>query len=78
MENTIFDQLRAGGKTVADLAQEAGLSRPTIYAAFGNGPEPTLATIRALSGVIGVPVEKMLTPEDRTAALAGYAARGQT
>ena len=56
--HTIFDAIRAKGLSVAEVARQAGLSRPTIYAACDPENNAHTETLYAIAMVLDMDLSR--------------------
>jgi DNA-binding phage protein len=48
------------GKSVQDVALEAGVTRPTVYDLLDERRKPTLETIQAVCRALNIPLTKVI------------------
>ena len=56
--HTIFDAIRAKGLSVAEVARQAELSRPTVYAACDPESNANTETLAAIAEVLGMDLSR--------------------
>lgn len=56
----IRDAMKKQGKSVQDVAEESGLTRPTIYDLLAEKRKPELDTLQAVSRALNIPLSKLI------------------
>ena len=67
LRNALRERRAAGGLTQADLAREAGISRPQVAAIEAGRHTPSVTAGLALARALGVPLEELFPSEPSAA-----------
>jgi transcriptional regulator with XRE-family HTH domain len=59
----IQQEMERQGKSVQDVAEESGLSRPTIYDLLAEKRRPELETLQAVSRALSIPLAKLIVEQ---------------
>jgi transcriptional regulator with XRE-family HTH domain len=59
----IRDEMSRQNMSVQDLAEQANLSRPTVYNLLDGKRKPTLETLQAVSRVLNIPLSSLIVEQ---------------